>query len=234
MGAVAGRKRSERRHAGVSGERERPVDGQEGRQVKDPSAWPGSSEAEAAAPALDFAQVGEQVASVLAAAREAAEKMKLEAIAETQRFRTAMEQQTRGALEKAKATKEEADAHAARVKADAERQSKELRTQADEYASRRRQAAEAEAAEVLARAQKQASVRERSVEERRRALDESVARTEERLRQLIAGLNNLASGLAELLPAQGRDEGRSSESPAEVLAAAARSSHTEAAEGGAS
>ncbi len=161
-----------------------------------------------AGPSVDFAQIGEQVAIVLEAARQAAEKIRVEADAEAQRIRTASEEQARVALEKAKTTVERADAQAATVRADTEQQSKEVREQADEYASETRQAADVKAAAVLARAEKQASTQERTLQDRRRSLDEGVVRTEERLKQLSAGLHELAGGLEELVAPEDHGENR--------------------------
>lgn len=217
MAKVFGRKR-----AGADGKTKgaapKPVDGRP----------QGAGRARTAAPAddptVDFALVGKQVASVLAAATEAADKMKSEAQTEAEGVRAATEEQAREALEAAKATAERADAHAASINAEAEQQSKELREQADEYAKDRRQKADAEAKAVLARAEKQASARERGAEERQRILDQSVVRTEERLRQLIAGLNELASGLAELVPPRNGDADANG-SLTGVLALAVRNSH---------
>lgn len=160
----------------------------------------------AADPAVDYAQLGGHVATVLEAATAAAEKLRVEAQAEAQQVRAKSEEQARDALETAKATEARAEAHAAGLAAEAEREGKEVRAKADIYASSRRQAADEEAAAVLARAEKQAALRERSSQERQRTLDQSVVRTEKRLRQLVVGLHELASGLAELVPAQDEDE----------------------------
>jgi hemerythrin-like domain-containing protein len=166
-------------------------------------------------PSVDFTQLGQQVAKVLETAKDAAEKMKLAAQAEAEQLRKTIEEQARVEREAAKATAERADAEAASIRADAEQQSKEVREQADDYASKTREAADAKAAAVLARAEKQASAEEDTSRERRRALDEGVTRTEERLRQLVAGLYELAGGLGELVPPHENGKNGDSESLAD-------------------
>ena len=150
-------------------------------------------------PSVDFTQLGAQVATVLASAKEAAEKMMLEADVEARRIRTASEKEAGEALETAKAAAERADAEAASVRADAERQSKRVREEADLYAMATRQAADAKAGATLARAETQAVAQDGKLRERQRMLVEGVVRTEERLTQLAEGLHELAGSLEELV-----------------------------------
>ena len=105
-------------------------------------------------PPVDFAQVGEQVATVLEAATAAAEKMRVEA---------------------------------------------------DAYASETRDAADVKASAILAQAKKRAAAQESSARDLRRSLDEGVARTEDRLKLLIAGLYELATGLEGLVARESRE-----------------------------
>ncbi len=107
-------------------------------------------------PPVDFAQVGEQVATVLEAATAAAEKMRLEA---------------------------------------------------DAYASETRNAADVKASAILAQARKVAAAEESSARDLRRSLDEGVVRTEDRLKLLIAGLYELATGLEGLVARESRENG---------------------------
>jgi hypothetical protein len=200
MPKVFGRGRSAQQDKGASGDAKRvapdaPADARLPKGNRGRAATP---VAPAGEPPVDYAQIGEHVAAVLEAAKEAAEKMRLDAYTEAQKLRAAMKEQGHAALETAKATADRAEAHAASVSADAERQSREVREQADEYAKDRRKVADSEAAAVLARAEKQASVAERTFQERQLSLDESVIRTENRLRELVAGLHELASGLEQL------------------------------------
>ena len=158
-----------------------------------------ATDGESGGTTVDFAQVGEQVATVLEAARAAAETMRLEAETEARRIRAAGEREVREAQQSAKVTAERAEAEAATLRAESELRSKEVREQADAYANDTREAADAKAAAVLAQAEKQASARESAFQERRRLLDEGVVRTEERLRQLVSGLHELAGGLEDLV-----------------------------------
>jgi hypothetical protein len=224
-----GRGRSAQQNKGASGDAKRaaPDAPADARLPKGNRARPATPVAPAGEPPVDYAQVGGHVAAVLEAAKEAAEKMRLEAYTEAQKLRAAMKEQAREALEKSKATAERADAHAASVSADAERQSKEVREQADEYAKDRRKAADSAAAAVLARAEKQASVTERTFQERQLALDESVIRTEKRLRELVGGLVELASGLEELAgPDDHRVANEDNGSLVDVLTRSASGSHS--------
>lgn len=148
---------------------------------------------------VDFAQVGKQVATVLTAAKEAAEKIRAEADADAQRIREASELQAREALETAKTTAKRAQVEAAGIRAEVEELSNQMREQAEEYASGTRQEADAKAAAIVAKAEKRNSELEQAFHERRHSLDEGVVRTEKRLRQLIAGLRELAGGLEELM-----------------------------------
>jgi hypothetical protein len=169
-------------------------------------------------PTVDFTQVGQQVAKVLETAKDAAEKMKLAAQVEADQLRKTIEEQAREERAKATANAQQAEVEAARAIKAAEQHSKEVREQADEYAAVTREAADAKAAAVLARAEKQASAEEDTSRERRRALDEGVTLTEERLRQLVAGLHELAGGLEELVPPHGNGKNGDSESLADHLA----------------
>ncbi len=205
MPKMFGRGHPASKSEGGSGEpeptpREAPVDERASKATKKSSrARTPAAEAAGGGTSLDFAQVGEQVAMVLEAAKEAAEKMRLEARAEAQRIRTSSQREARDAVETAKAAAERADAEAASARAEAEQQTKELREEADAYASNTREAADEKAAALLAQAEKRAAAREITFQERRRSLDEGVVRTEERLRQLVAGLKELAAGLEELV-----------------------------------
>lgn len=167
---------------------------------------------------VDFAQVGEQVAKVLESAKEAAERMTLAAYGEAEQLRKTTEEQAREELEQAKAKAERADADAAEVRAAAEQQSQELREQADEYATATREAAEAKATALLARAERRVSAEEDTSRARRSALDEGVARTEERLRQLVVGLHELAGGLEELVSPPESSENGETDSFADHMA----------------
>jgi hypothetical protein len=164
------------------------------------------------------------VAKVLASAKEAAEKMMLEADVEARRIRTASEKEAGEALETAKAAAKRADADAARVHSDAEQQSKQVREEADLYAIATREAADATAAARLAQAETQAVAQEGKLRERQRMLVDSVVRTEERLTQLAEGLHELAGRVAELVAPRDR-EASDTVSLVDILNRSASESH---------
>ncbi len=242
MSKLFGRSHSASQGEGGSGEVEpsvrdaSAVDPRSSKTRKSGRARPAAADAEGGGASVDFAQVGEQVAMVLEAAKAAAEEMRLEADTEARRIRAATEKEARDALQSAKVTAERAETAAATIRADAEHQSKEVREQADAYANDTREAADVKAAAVLSRAEKQASERESTFQERRRSLDEGVGRTEERLRQLVAGLHELAAGLEDLIAPESHESNGNGDNGAvlEILTLAAGESHAPTREGRAS
>ena len=116
------------------------------------------------------AQVGEHVASVLAAAEAAAQKLWAEA---------------------------ERDASRARERAAAE--AEEIKSDADRYGAARRQEAEAEAGERVRAAEAEAAALTRAAGERARLLREQIATSEERLRELATGLRAATAALDNVL-----------------------------------
>jgi cell division septum initiation protein DivIVA len=146
-----------------------------------------------------FAELGQHVATVLATAREAAEKIgedaRREAAAVLERAKAEAEQTLTQAREKA--TEIEADTAEKRSAAFAA--AEDVRTRADAYGEKKQQEADEAAADVLARAERQARERARAAEERQQELDAHVERTEERLRKLVTGLRELAGRLDVLV-----------------------------------
>jgi cell division septum initiation protein DivIVA len=165
----------------------------------------GAEQAEAPAPEAPeagdggFAELGQHVATVLATAREAAEKIQGDARREAaqvlERAKAEAEQTLAQGREKAAAL----EAETAEKRSAAFATAEDVRTRADAYAERKRQEADKSAAEVIARAERQARDRTRAAEERQQALDANVERTEERLRKLVAGLRELAGRLDVLV-----------------------------------
>jgi hypothetical protein len=151
--------------------------------------------------AVDFERLGEHVGTVLEAAKAAAEKMRVEASIDARQIRADARLQARVELEEAQKKVARADAEAARLLAEAKQRSDETREEADDYAASTRQAADAEAAVILEDADQLATDRVDSAQKRQRTLDRNIAATENRLRQLVGGVRELASGLEELVPA---------------------------------
>jgi hypothetical protein len=149
-----------------------------------------------------FAELGQHVATVLATAREAAEK---EAAAVLERART-------------QAAEIEADTAEKRTAAFAA--AEDVRTRANAYAEHKRKEADEAAAEVLARSERQARELNRAAEERQQELDANVERTEERLRKLVAGLRELADRLDVLVGSDALDEALQRQVEAEAAPAA--------------
>jgi predicted nuclease with TOPRIM domain len=150
--------------------------------------------------AVDYAKVGEHVGTVLEAAKAAAEKMRLEATNDARQIRADAQLQARVGVEESQKKVERADAEATRLYAEAKQRSDDVREEADAYATSTREAAEAEAVVILADATQQASDEVDAAQKRQRTLDRNIAATENRLRQLVGGVRELASGLEELVP----------------------------------
>ena len=146
-----------------------------------------------------FAELGQHVATVLATAREAAEKIqgdaRREAAGVLERATAEAEQTLAQAREKAG----EIEAETTEKRSAAFAAAEDVRTRADAYAEQKQQEADEAAAETLARAERQARERARAAEERQQALDSHVERTEERLRKLVTGLRELAGRLDVLV-----------------------------------
>jgi hypothetical protein len=149
-----------------------------------------------------FAELGQHVAAVLAAAREAAEK------------------EAAAVLEQARTQAAEIEAETAEKRSAAFAAAEDVRTRADAYAEKKRQEADEAAREVLARAEQQARELSRAAEERRQELDANVERTEERLRKLVAGLRGLADRLDVLVGEDALDEALQRQVEAEAASAA--------------
>jgi len=132
-------------------------------------------------PPVDYARLGEHVASVVKAAEVAAEGITEEANLEAAR------------------TLSEAD----RVRAEAEEATKMMREGAAADAEAKRREAEAEAAKIIASAKREETRAVKAAEERLATLQQHIGLTEKRLNQLAAGLRNVAVQLETLGKAEG-------------------------------
>jgi type IV secretory pathway VirB10-like protein len=132
-------------------------------------------------PPVDYARLGEHVASVVKAAEVAAERIREEA------------------NRKAATTLSEAD----RVRAETEEATKMMREGAAADGEAKRREAEAEAAKIIASAKREETRAVKAAEERLATLQQQIELTEKRLDQLAASLRNVAVQLEALGEAEG-------------------------------
>ena len=146
-----------------------------------------------------FAELGQHVATVLATARESAERIEGDARREAAQVLEAAKTEAERTLAQAREKAAELEAETAEKRSAAFATAEDVRTRADAYAEQKRQEADEAAAEALSRAERQARERARAAEERQQALASHVERTEERLRKLVTGLRELAGRLDVLV-----------------------------------
>jgi vacuolar-type H+-ATPase subunit E/Vma4 len=146
-----------------------------------PDSPPATAQSRGTAPDVD--RVVGHVGSVLHAAEEAAARIQDEA-------------------------RKDAEADAERLRSEAEEWSKQARDAAENDAASRRAEAEAEARGILSAAGRQAAALGKETERRQQALRTDISLAEDRLRQLVSGLRDLAARLDELLSTSigGQDE----------------------------
>ena len=146
-----------------------------------------------------FAELGQHVATVLATARESAERIVGDARREAAQMLESAKAEAEQTLAQAREKTAELEAETAEKRSAAFATAEDVRTRADAYAEQKRQEADEAAAEALSRAERQARERARAAEERQQALASHVERTEERLRKLVTGLRELAGRLDVLV-----------------------------------
>jgi cell division septum initiation protein DivIVA len=155
-----------------------------------------------AEPTTDYGKLGEHVTSVLEAANKAAAKIQDDARTNAERVAKQSQNQASALLEQARGHAEKLSRESERVLAEAKKESREMTQHAEAYVAEKRREAEAEATGILSRARRDASEHTRAAQERRSALANDVALSEERLGQLVGGLRNLAVRLEELVHAK--------------------------------
>ena len=146
-----------------------------------------------------FAELGQHVATVLATAREAAERIEGDARREAALVLERAQAEATETLSQARDKAGEIEADTAEKRSAAIAAAEDIRARADSYAEQKRQEVDEAAVEVVARAERQARDRARAAEERQQALNVNVERTEERLRKLVTGLRELAGRLDVLV-----------------------------------
>jgi hypothetical protein len=142
---------------------------------------------------------GEQLNSVLGAAKAAAARIEEEARHEGKRVR---DRAQREATERRQAAHEEARAmrvETERLRSEADEWSKQTRAAAESSAADLRGEAEAEARDILSAAERQAASFSENAERRQQALKMEISSAEDRLRHLTSGLHELAERIDMLL-----------------------------------
>jgi hypothetical protein len=146
-------------------------------------------------------KLSEHLASVMRAAEDAASAIREEAKKEAEllrmkaeKERQALEQSNRDASRKAA----EAAAEAERRRVEAEAAADAIRRRAEDDAAKKQQEAEVAAGEIIALAEQTAVKRTMELEMRDRATHAKLAETEERVRQFVTGLMDLAADLEAL------------------------------------
>jgi hypothetical protein len=161
----------------------------------EPETWV-NQEAELAA---DYGKLGAHVTSVLEAANEAAAKIRDEARVTAKEIAERAQREGASWLEKARADTDELSREANRLRVDAEEESRELKERANAYATEKRREADRQASALVSQAKRDASEQTRAAQERSAALAKNVDLSEQRLRQLVSGLRDLAERLEEIL-----------------------------------
>jgi hypothetical protein len=160
-----------------------------------------------AAPAHDLetlaqhGKLSEHLASVMRAAEDAASAIREEAKKEAELLRMKAEKEREALEESNRAASRNAGevaAAAERRRAEAEVAADAIRRRAEDDAAAKRQEAEVAAGEIIALAEQTAVRRTIELEMRDRATHEKLAETEERVRQFVIGLMDLAADLEAL------------------------------------
>jgi hypothetical protein len=160
-----------------------------------------------------YAQVGEQVAAVLASAQQAADEIRATAEEDAERIRAELEEKAAATRAVADRAVQEARRESETLRTEAEEYSRETREAADRYVAETRQLVEDEAAERRAETEQQAREIRGAAEERARELEteglqrqktliEEAGRSEARLQQLLDVFHGMTSQLEELVRAE--------------------------------
>jgi hypothetical protein len=160
-----------------------------------------TEEDDAAKFAADYGKLGEHVTSVLEAANQAAAKIREEARSTAQEIAERAQREAGTWLEKARAETEKLSHEASRLRIEAEEESLEMKERANAYDTEKRREADRQASALIAGAKREASEHTKAAQERGAALAKNIELSEQRLRQLVAGLRDLAVRLEELLQA---------------------------------
>jgi hypothetical protein len=146
-----------------------------------------------------YAQVGEQVASVLAAARQAAEEIRTTALEEAGTIRDEASREAQQLRLASEALRTEAEEYDRKTREAADRYVEATRQQLEEETARRRGEIDLAAQESQRAAEERASAIEADALQRRSAIIEEAQRSEARLEQLLGVYRGMTSQLEELL-----------------------------------
>src|SRR5438093_2918014 len=144
-------------------------------------------------------RLGDHVSAIVSAAEGAALRIREEAREEAERIR---DQARKEAADHVEAARQEADASRAdaeRIRFEADEWASHTRETAENYAADRGAEADAEARKVIAAAEDRVAASNEEAERRRQELTMDISLAEDRLRQLSAGLHELAARLDRLL-----------------------------------
>jgi len=144
-------------------------------------------------------RLGDHVSAIVSAAEGAALRIQEEAREEAERIR---DQARKEAADHVEAARQEADASRAdaeRIRFEADEWASHTRETAENYAADRGAEADAEARKVIAAAEDRVAASNEEAERRRQELTMDISLAEDRLRQLSAGLHELAARLDRLL-----------------------------------
>ena len=149
----------------------------------------GEDDARAETVRHELERIGQQTTKILTDAHDVAEGLRSEA-------EEAAKQARDEADSYATSTRSEAEAHAERVRIEADEYASETRGEADAHAARARSAADAEVAEKREQAEQLAEDMSAHAANRRRELEASIDRLEERRATVLAEMDRLSSELS--------------------------------------
>jgi hypothetical protein len=144
-------------------------------------------------------RLGDHVSAIVSAAEEAALRIQEEARQEAERIRDEARKEAADHVEAAREEAEASTANAERIRSEADEWASHTRETAENYAADRRAEADAEARKIIATAEDRVAASNKEAERRRQELKMDISLAEDRLRQLSAGLHELAARLDKLL-----------------------------------
>ena len=182
------------------------------RSEREQSAELAAAQTKAGEPDPDQAsmEVGDQVATILASAKQAAQRIQVSARQDAERLRReanqaaaarlqAVEQELAGKRQEGAKLRADAEAYSKSTRQAADRYAGETRRKIDEESEKRRKEAEREANQIRAAAKQQAERLGSEGVRRQRALTAEAQRSEARLEQLLGVFRALTSQLEDVL-----------------------------------
>lgn len=170
----------------------------------------GADQARAAVVQREMERVGERTGSILSAAQESADRITAEAQAEAARLRADAERESAEARSAAEAyaaeTRSAADAYAADVRERAEREAREVAENAAREAAESRAGAEEQARTTIRNADSRLERAEREAADLKRAAEAELGDLVGKRREVIANVEELATGLRAVVDGPGSAE----------------------------